>query len=327
MGEAMHGIGEALQGHSQASEPCPLCGTTSTTFFDELSDRLFGVSGRFQLDRCPSCSLVWLHAMPPEEQVGQFYAEYYTHNDERPAEAKQKSGVQGLFNRVWPIGSQRRKRRELAEFFLPDSGGTVMEIGCGGGRNLAQLRSRGWRVVGQEIDPIAAEAARDRFHVNVEAVPVSQLSQPDDSLQAILLNHVVEHLREPIRDLGKCHDILDVGGRLVIITPNVDSLGRRLFGRRWRGLEPPRHLFLYNVRTMRTLLERAGFTEMEVFTRGARTEMITFDTIQSLVQHRSGTFRYALSKSGGMLAQLLADVSRVDGRDRGDELVAIATKS
>jgi hypothetical protein len=45
-----------------------------------------------------------------------------------------------------------------------------------------------------------------------------------------------------------------------MITPNVASLGHRLFKRDWIHLDPPRHLHLFTCRSLAVLAERAGFS-------------------------------------------------------------------
>lgn len=306
---------------------CPMCGAAANVAWDNLEDKLFGVPGRFRLDRCTSsqCGLVWLDAMPDEAGTTAFYENYYTH--EVPPPRDLKSGLKRLAHRIWPIGSQRRLRKEMDDFFLPDAGGKVLELGCGPGHNLVALRDRGWTVVGQELDPAAGETAREKLDLEVVVGPIRTAALPPDTFQAVLMHHVVEHLREPAADLEACRTFLAPAGRLVIITPNIDSFGARLFGRRWRGLEPPRHLFLYNVATMRRRLSDAGFSHVDVFTRGARTEAMARATAETVLPGRpSNRLRYVVARVFGMAVQLLADICRVDRRDRGDELVAIAVK-
>ena len=78
-------------------------------------------------------------------------------------------------------------------------------------------------------------------------------------MDAILLCHVIEHLAEPIEILKECLSILKPGGILIMLTPNSESLGHRLFGRNWLHLDPPRHLYLFNSSNMRRILEQTGF--------------------------------------------------------------------
>jgi hypothetical protein len=57
--------------------------------------------------------------------------------------------------------------------------------------------------------------------------------------------------------------LLKPGGILWLETPNIDSVGHCRWGKHWRGLEPPRHLVLFNYRSLRTLLSQVGFQQVE----------------------------------------------------------------
>lgn len=52
----------------------------------------------------------------------------------------------------------------------------------------------------------------------------------------------------------------------MLITPNSHSLGHKLFGVNWRGLEAPRHLFVYNKKSIRNLMVECGFKSHAAFT-------------------------------------------------------------
>jgi hypothetical protein len=52
----------------------------------------------------------------------------------------------------------------------------------------------------------------------------------------------------------------------MVYTPNTASLGHQLFKKSWRGLEPPRHLYLFCPKSMRAGLSRAGFSHFDVRT-------------------------------------------------------------
>ncbi len=54
------------------------------------------------------------------------------------------------------------------------------------------------------------------------------------------------------------------GGRVVVITPNIQSLGRRWLGPAWIGLDPPRHLYLFSCASLRRLAIQAGLSVLSV---------------------------------------------------------------
>jgi 2-polyprenyl-3-methyl-5-hydroxy-6-metoxy-1,4-benzoquinol methylase len=138
------------------------------------------------------------------------------------------------------------------------SGGRLLDIGCGNGAFLVGMRDRGWEVVGVEPDPVASQMARERHGLQVITETLAGAALPAAFARAITLNHVIEHVPDPVALLAMCRRLLQPGGKLVAVTPNVESLCHRLVGVRWSHLDPPRHLHLFSVGTLRACAEKAG---------------------------------------------------------------------
>jgi SAM-dependent methyltransferase len=131
----------------------------------------------------------------------------------------------------------------------PRDGARLLDVGCGSGEALSKMRRLGWDVEGVDVDPMAVETARAKgLEVRLGDLPSQRY--PDNWFDAIYLSHVIEHVHDPVGLLRECRRILKVGGRLVAITPNVDSWGHRLFGHAWEPLDPPRHLLLFRRQTL-----------------------------------------------------------------------------
>jgi SAM-dependent methyltransferase len=152
--------------------------------------------------------------------------------------------------------------------------GALLEIGCGNGARLAQLARDGWQVVGQEVDLDSAHHAQARHGVPVLVGDLETLDLEPASFDCVLMNHVLEHLHDPVRMLRECHRLLRPRGRLVAVTPNVRSLGLQTFGPHWRGLEAPRHIHLFHTGTLACVAKLAGFTEFETLTSMAHAELL-----------------------------------------------------
>jgi SAM-dependent methyltransferase len=75
----------------------------------------------------------------------------------------------------------------------------------------------------------------------------------------ISMQHLLEHLPDPVDGLRRCRELLEPGGQLVISVPNIDSMEARVFGRRWMGIEIPRHLNHFARPTLHSMLDAAGF--------------------------------------------------------------------
>lgn len=271
---------------------CPLCGAAEREVkLTGLQDRIFKVApGRWTLWRCANCAAAYLDPRPDVDSIGRAYGRYYTHG---AASAKHflvpgdrpdrffKRAVRASFYRwrfghrltpVLPFGwvltaasARRRVRAEQAIRHLPAAqpGARLLDVGSGDGGFLRVARVLGYSAGGIEIDEQAAALSRAAgFEVRLGAVGTVPL--PQAAIDQITLNHVIEHLHDPVAALRALRQALRPGGRIWLQTPNIDSLGAARFEAAWRGLEPPRHLVLFNRASLQASLEAAGFCEVEL---------------------------------------------------------------
>lgn len=100
--------------------------------------------------------------------------------------------------------------------------------------------------------------------LNVRLGGLAEQHYGDGTFDAIVMSHVLEHVHDPVQLLKECHRVLKKGGKLILITPNTYSFGHRIFKENWRGLEPPRHLNLFNSQSANKLLKLACFNMIEI---------------------------------------------------------------
>jgi SAM-dependent methyltransferase len=161
---------------------------------------------------------------------------------------------------------------EFAAMHLPAvRGGRLLEVGCGSGQALRVLAELGWDAEGVDFDRAAVEHARARG-LSVRHGSVREQEYAAESFDAVVMSHLIEHVPDPLRVLEECRRVLKPGGRLVAVTPNARSFGHTLFREHWFALDPPRHLILFHLDTLRSLAEAAGLTVHRLVStsRGAR---------------------------------------------------------
>ena len=141
----------------------------------------------------------------------------------------------------------------------PTGPARLLEVGSGSGVALARMQALGWQAEGVEVDPRAVNAALARG-AKVHQGDIFKPAFPDATFDAITSTHVLEHIYDPVRTLNECRRILKPGGKLVILTPNVESLGQSWYGVAWVGLDPPRHLNLFSRDALARAAQSAGFT-------------------------------------------------------------------
>ena len=308
---------------------CIGCGAPGAPLHAGLTDTLFGAPGVWGLRRCAACGLAWLDPQPRPHQIGKFYSGYWTHGAADPAVT-----VAAYHSRGW----RRLAKRALAALvfwrrtaFRGDllylqgmTPGRVLDVGCGNGQFLAAAAACGWTATGIDFDPEAVAAARRLPGVEAEVGDLAEQAFDAGVFDAVMLNNVIEHVPDPRATFAECARLLRGGGRLVMITPNLDALGHRVFGPDWRGLEPPRHLHLFTARALRAFARRAGFARTAICSPTGQTEP-DWPMLRTSIEARARAGRPALPLDlrGMKRAERLWDLA---GLSRGEWVVLVAER-
>jgi SAM-dependent methyltransferase len=261
---------------------CPLCGSGGEMLHRGRGDAFrMGSPPCWSIRRCGSrnCGCAWIDPLPLESEIHKAYAGYYTHGD-TPGRVRYEPPEYGPASRVILTALRHglgllglyRLRETHWLHGLTEGDGRLLEVGCGDGSRLLDLQRRGWVVEGQEVDAQAARRARSRG-LTVHEGSLEQCGLPEDGYDVILMSHVLEHLHRPGEVLRQCRKLLRPGGRLVVSTPNVESLGHRTYRGNWLALDPPRHLVIHSRRSLANLLREAGFDEPSVRTVAVNCEL------------------------------------------------------
>jgi 2-polyprenyl-3-methyl-5-hydroxy-6-metoxy-1,4-benzoquinol methylase len=269
---------------------CPVCGSSDrNVIYRDLRDRWFGVPGSWTLQRCTNCTLVYLNPRPTPTSLAQMYERYYTHSDSISTSTPQahlrvggKKSQKSVLKRLYRLALSplEKKRLELYRNLTHLPPGRLLDVGCGDGRFLAYMRGLGWTVFGVEPDPRSAQTTIESLGIPVHIGTLKDARYPDETFDAVTLNHVIEHVIEPVDLLGECWRVLKTGGVLKVVTPNVMGLGYRLFGCNWRELDPPRHLYLFSPITLDQVFRKAGLSEASLSTTWVSADVIGYGSLQ-----------------------------------------------
>jgi 2-polyprenyl-3-methyl-5-hydroxy-6-metoxy-1,4-benzoquinol methylase len=331
---------------------CSLCGSSGTVLYSGMADRQYTAPGEWSIRQCadPHCGLMWLDPAPMEQELHKAYESYYTHAGpgsnngviSRVLGAMKRGYLANRFGYREGVGPLvrlagwvpwlypgRTPELDLSVMWLGASHkGTLLDIGSGSGWLVEHMVSLGWNAQGLDFDSVAVRNARARG-LNFHQGSIFDQGFPEATYDAVTLCHSIEHVPDPVAMVRECLRIVRPGGRLVMVTPNSDSLGHRVFGRSWFPLDSPRHLYLFNRQSLTSTIARAGADQFRIFStsRDANGVFIASRAIRKHGRFDVNASRSTLNKIAGRAAQMFEILAMIINPWWGEELIAIIDKS
>jgi SAM-dependent methyltransferase len=236
-----------------ATVRCPGCGNEagSPPVLLRGRDRLTGAPGEFSVLSCPSCGLAFTEPRLGPEDFATYYPETYSAYEPN---ARPKAS---LGERVGALNRELLVRFGPYRSIWRRSPGRLLDVGCGTGDLAAAFGRHGWHACGIEPSEQAAQHARA---AGVEVVIGTLADAPwaEGSFDAVVFNHSLEHIEDPVEALTQAARLLRPGGVLTIAVPNFGSWHRRFFGSAWFQLDLPRHLQHFDRDSLAGVARRAG---------------------------------------------------------------------
>lgn len=203
---------------------------------------------------------------------------------------------------------------------LPKSS-RMLDVGYGSGLWLLAMAELGWRDLhGFDIDANPENRARlEQAGVNVRSGDFVKSDFPENSFDCIRLEHVFEHLPNPVEVLLKCRSLLKEGGLLLLSYPTIESLAFAAAGEDYEQLDLPRHITHQTVASTRFLLGRTGFAAERI----ARAPMARCfgSSVNARLQRRKIRIPPILFKILGPAYYAISKAAR-----RGENIMVIARK-
>lgn len=230
---------------------CPVC--ASAQIEKVLTCKDHTVSQQlFEVWECRQCSFRFTQHAPLPENIGAYYQSeaYISHSD---------TG-KGLINKLYKIARRYTlgRKRHFIQKITGMLTGNILDVGCGTGAFIQEMKKAGWQTTGLEPDAGSREKAYELY--GLKPLPIDKLfSLPASSYHAITLWHVLEHVHDLNGYLQQLKQLLKPGAKLVLAVPNYTSSDAAFYQQHWAAYDTPRHLWHFSPASMRKLAADNGF--------------------------------------------------------------------
>lgn len=232
---------------------CSLCHSSASRFLYKFNYHKFGHTAPFVLVKCASCGHVYNNPRLKTEFLNQLYnKDYYIINQEYLEKRVWLPALEDYLNKIRPWEEKITERK-------------LLDVGCGMGFLMKICRDNGWQVWGVDISATAIEYARSNFELDVRLGRIDDVDFGDRKFNLILALDLLEHLEQPVEFVKRCYDLLDKNGILVIETPNIGSIYKKITGRFWIGFNPY-HIQLFSKDTLTKLVLMSNFKILDIHT-------------------------------------------------------------
>jgi 2-polyprenyl-3-methyl-5-hydroxy-6-metoxy-1,4-benzoquinol methylase len=228
---------------------CPLCGGKYTGQYC-----IQHKTHSFETSRCTACGFIFMNPAFSDETIHSFYSsDYYSglssfsYIDERSIEKYSKY--------TWNarIASIRRYIKN----------GNFLDVGCSFG-GLLSCASGCFTPYGIELSEYSGAHARERFAENIHIGTLFDAPFTNGFFSVITMVELIEHLKDPMKALIKCRELLTDSGMLLIQTADMDG---------WQAIDAgeqyhyylPGHLSYFTANALSNALIRAGFSRIKIF--------------------------------------------------------------
>ena len=140
------------------------------------------------------------------------------------------------------------------------TGGELLDVGCGYGFLLEEatefFQSRTGLEFSHEAAAIASSKADRVYEGGLEQLPA------DKKFDCIIATQVIEHIYDPLTFLRKLAGHTKPGGKIVLATPDMGGMLRRVMGRRWPSFKIPEHILYFDAATLSAMMTKAGLKDL-----------------------------------------------------------------
>lgn len=244
---------------------CILCGAAGGA--DLRWNEYLELMPPFGVRFCAACKLRWLSPRPNAEGYSRLYSDALYFGGKGASPTGYTRLAEGR------IGYFRARIRAAAKMAATEAPLAILDYGAATGEFVRAARDEGHECTGIELSADARATAKAVNNVTLLAADEGQQIS-EMRFDVVHMNHVLEHMPNPLSHLRWCHRVLRPDGLLVLEVPqqfdnDLDRLrrGLRVGGRQKRfDAYSLHHTYFFTPHSMKLLLKGSGFDTLKMTT-------------------------------------------------------------
>lgn len=245
----------------RAEPPCTICGGALAPWLAMPIDPIKNEpSGFANALRCVACGTGSIRPVPSPAEVAGFYRldAYYTHGAGHIAEVAPSIADRALIKLAYTVDRGEHFDAALAATVLPPAA-KVVDLGCGDGALIGELKAAGFEVVGVDPDPSAqARGAERGINIRPGTAESPPADLPHDAFDLVVMSHSLEHCIDPSRAMRNAAALLKRSGLLYCEVPNCAATHFDTFTVTSTMFDAPRHLQFFAPDSLAALVRNHG---------------------------------------------------------------------
>lgn len=224
--------------------PCSLCNSNTT--------KPLVVKSGFSIVQCVECNFVYVNPRITNEQLKDIYSHnYFKNKDYGYVGYEQEKRLR--------VKNFERWLKMATSFMFAGKQVNALDVGCAAGYCLNVMKAKGWDAEGLELDA--------EMFINLENDSQIVYNRSLDNFESkhkfhvITLFDVIEHIPDIDAAFKQLNNLLNAEGIVIMVTPNHNSLQRKIFGKRWFQYKPIEHIQYF---TLQSITAFAGRNNLQI---------------------------------------------------------------
>ncbi len=286
---------------------CRLCGDQKAKPFLKTFDHYSPKNASFQLYQCESCSLLFVKPLPDPIKFESSFPEQVS-NPFLYFQNTKKDFLEKIYTFFHPYSLKWR----IKQVEKVKGTGRLLDVRCGNGDFLYEMRQKLWEVVGVESKTEQANFVRNTLGLQVyEHLEDMLFEKYQNSFDVITFWHSLGYFDDFNGILKLVSGLLKHDGVILLAMPNWHSPDFWFYRQNWAAFDIPRRLYYFGPRQVQILMRKhqlrliiSRVIPFDIYYNCFLSERIIIDNLKMSRIHR--LFRYSWALFFAIIVQILS---------------------